>query len=762
MTDPSSASLAVSTNAPSVTMGTLELRTYRRCWRYSWHFRRYSAAIATERERKLATEDAAPEPCDAVEMPIAQPGECEGLPIDTEDTEDEQADDDRARDESRRVTKGCPKGAGEIAASLHFSRLFDGPQLAGSLRRGAPVIVIDVADASMLGHLTEVWRDVLFDSTERPVDLAREDLGRLGGTDAFFLAVKEPPKGSSKSSIEEKSLAALAFALPVLAISPLGRTHLPDALNRGATHHIDFPALDSATIVRTIRIVTGKTCRETIPDDLTAHVTLTDLEIAVRFDRTPHQCLSELRRLNEAKISKKNSRDLTLEQLHGLGEARSWAKAAITDIQAWKRGEIAWSAVSSAVALSGPPGCGKTTFAAVFAADAGLHFIGDATLAKWQSAGHLGDLLRAMRKDFAEARAQAPSCLFIDEIDSFPDRSGITHSHRDYVVEVVNALLAEVDGIAGREGVVIIGASNDIGRCDPALLRSGRFDRVVQIGRPDIPELEKMFRVRLGNDLLDEDIMPVAELAVGMTGADVERVVKDARRSARQDSARALILNDLRKALVEEDDRPEELRWRTCVHEAAHVLIDVINFGPEDVFARTVKMQGSFGMSVRTNTAHPEGTVEEYRKRLEVMLAGRTGEQLIFGGASHGSGGTRGSDLQQATAMACAMIGSFGLAGPTPLTYLGTPRDAADFLAFTEVRAAVDRELSGVAQSCASKLKKNRHVLEAIARRLAQHGRIQGVEVAALLAGLGRKSPPAKTVPAPAQTTEVQPEPRYE
>ena len=118
--------------------------------------------------------------------------------------------------------------------------------------------------------ITEVWCDVLFDSTERLVDLAREDLGRLGGTDAFFLAVKEPPKGSS-SLRSRKNLAALAFALPVLAISPLGRTHLPDALNRGATYHIDFPALDSATIVRTIRIVTGKTCRETIPDDLTAH-----------------------------------------------------------------------------------------------------------------------------------------------------------------------------------------------------------------------------------------------------------------------------------------------------------------------------------------------------------------------------------------------------------------------------------------------------------------------------------------------------------
>ncbi|WP_426437194.1 AAA family ATPase [Bradyrhizobium genosp. P] len=364
----------------------------------------------------------------------------------------------------------------------------------------------------------------------------------------------------------------LAFALPVIAISPLARTHLPQAVNAAATDRIDFPALDAATVLRTIRIVTGKTCREAIASETVARTTLADLEIAVRFDRTPLECVSELRRLGAAKESSKKSRDLTLSQLHGLGEARAWAEATISDIDAWKRGEIPWSAVAAGVALNGPAGCGKTTFASVFAASAGLNFI-SATLAKWQSSGeaHLGHLLRAMRQDFEAARAQAPSCLFIDEIDSFPERAGVTHSHRDYVIEVVNALLAEIDGIAGREGVVIMGASNDIRRCDPALLRAGRLERVVQIGLPDIPELEKMFRVRLGADLVGENIMDVAELAAGMTGADVERAVKDARRAARQDGGRTLTFGDLRNALVEEDDRPEELRWRLCVHEAAHI-----------------------------------------------------------------------------------------------------------------------------------------------------------------------------------------------
>lgn len=748
-------------------MGTLEFGTYRKYWLASLRFRRRNAEVASKRswaqmEARVATENRMPD--FGGRSRIANESG-DSTPLKSKDYLDLDLDFDPDASLPRRKSRTDlnPVRAGTVATSLLFSRIFDcRPVLLDAIRTAAPVIVIDVPEAAMLDELVKVWRKILFDRNARLVDLARHNIASREGLDALYVVVKDQTKPTSKSSLEATILSVLAFALPLVAISPLARTHLPDAANDAATAHVHFPTLDASTVARTIRIVTGKPCREVISLEDIAHTTLADLEIAIRFDRTPTQCLSELKRLNEAKSARKKSRELTLSQLHGLGEARVWAESAIADIKAWKRGEIGWDSVASAVALNGPAGCGKTTFASVFAAEAGLHFI-SSTYAKWQSSGeaHLGHLLRAMRSDFEAARARAPSCILLDEVDSFVDRAGVTHSHRDYVLQVVNALLAEVDGIVGKEGVIIIAASNDIGRCDPALLRAGRLERIVQIGLPDISELEKMFRVRLGSDLLDQDLLPICELAAGMTGADVERSVKDARRLARQSGGRALTLNDLHKALVEEDDQSDESRWRSCIHEAAHILADVIHFGPHDVFARIAKMRERYGMSVRSNVSFG-GTPDEYRKRLQVILAGRTGEELIFGSASHGSGGTPGSDLDAATRLACAMVGSLGMAGPTPLIYLGPAREAGTFLKFAKVRTAVDRELSGAASACASLLGENRAILEAVAHRLADRGRVDGIEVAALLTERDRERPVPDTGVMASGTDKLPQEPRYD
>lgn len=720
-------------------MGPVEAETYSKDWRAAYQFRRHTEKVAAARAQDLILAKlekdtvAAAEKAlrDAGGAPKRKTGKTGFAALREAARRQQDLDDD---DTSSHDWKSAVPVAASVAARLMFARLFDAePEAKKAIETSAPVVVVDMPDTTVMDRLAGAWRDVLFDDGTALI-AAGKVLADRQHQDAIYLEVHEPPKAKDRPAAQKEALRALSLALPFVAISPLGTTHLPEVLTKACSYRLVMPRIDAATIARTIRVVTGKPCRELLDADAVAKIGLDDLAVAVRFDRTPAACLAELRRLATEKEAKKKSRDLTLDQLHGMADAVAWAKDTIADLADWKAGSIGWDAVDNAVALTGPPGTGKSTFAKVFASEAGLPII-LGSLAKWQASGeaHLGHLLRAMRQDFDAARAAAPSVMFVDEIDSFPDRAGVQHAHRDYVVEVVNALLEQVDGIAGREGVIVIGASNDLRRCDPALLRAGRLNRIVEIGLPDPVEIEKMLRVRLATDLRGEDLRDIAELAVGMTGADVERMVKDAKRKARREN-RALALTDLRGALVEEDDRPPELKLRSCIHEASHIVVDVIHYGPDDVFATVAAVASRQGAVVRTKVAKRAGTYNEYRRRLEIILAGRVGEETILGAGSHGAGGEHGSDLDLATATAAAMTGSFGLTGASPLLYFGAAKDSRDFVVYQEIRDSVRKELDAAAASCRELLERNRGAVQAVADRLLAVGRIDGTEVARILA----------------------------
>jgi AAA+ superfamily predicted ATPase len=713
-------------------MGPLEARVYHRLRRQSASFRRNLARLKIEaasasacvqvRAGLKAAANARGASAGPVGGPLARGKPARGSPM------------SRPRKRAELIVMPVPPD--RAVAALLFARMFDQrPDLLNAIRIAAPTIVIDVADPHMLAQLTIIWKDVLFDDPGGLVDVSIDWVRDRTSLRAAYLFVTDPTRPRASDLNDNAAVRALQLVLPLLAISPMATSYLPEAINRAASARIDFPKIDATVIARAIEIVTGSRCRTPIDQAISAGTSLLDLVIAVRFDRASAQCVGELGRLAAARNLRNNARDLTLSELHGLGEARAWAESTIADIVAWKAGRIPWSQLTSGVALNGPPGCGKTTFAQVFCREAGLHLV-SATYAKWQGSGdgHLGHLLRSMRRDFEEARnCDQPSCIFIDEIDSFANRANVTHAHHDYVVNVVNALLAEIDGIKGREGLIVIGASNDISRCDPALLRSGRLERIVQIGVPNLIELERMFRVRLKADLQDADLTPIIDLSIGLVGADVERVVKDARRVARQDGQRPIELRDLREALAGEDNRPTELLWRHCVHEAAHLLVDVIHFGPEDVFATSIGSGGRGGMSVRTSLRHIDGTPDQYHRRLQVILAGRAGEQLLLGSVSHGAGGRSGSDLDNATSLAAAMVGSLGLVGANHLTFFGAGMSTRDFLQYSEVRVAVARELRRASEASQTLLEANREALLAVATELQRHGKLDGVTAASII-----------------------------
>jgi len=560
--------------------------------------------------------------------------------------------------------------------------------------------------------------------------------GKRDDYDAVHIAVKEPPKAKDKSERERDALAALSLALPLIAISPASETHLPAAVLKAAPVRITLPRLDPVTIARAIRIVTGRPCRDFLDEDTAGRIAPVDLIVAIRFDRSPAECLAELRRLAADKAVRKGGRDISLDELHGMSDAVAWARSTIRDLEAWRRGEIPWAALDPGACLVGPPGTGKTLFAECFSRAAKLPMVA-CSLAQWQGTdeGHLGHLLRAMKRDFDAARAHAPSAciVFVDEIDSFADRSKLRHAYADYVVEVVNGFIAQLDGVAGREGLIFLAASNDVSRCDPAILRSGRLNRIIKIGLPTANELEHMFRVRLAGRLADEDLEEICLLALGSTGADVERITKDAARFARHEN-RPLELADLRRVLVDIEDRDSALLRRAAVHETGHLLMELLLFGGEaDVHATIARSGNAGGATLRTKPPSIAGTYSEYHRRLQVLLAGRTAEEIVTGEASHGAGGRRGSDLQQATALAAAMVASLGLAGPNRLLFLAPPEDTDELLSYADVRATAYAELVKAAEACRSMLISHRAALDEIAATLLRAGRIDGVTAAAII-----------------------------
>jgi SpoVK/Ycf46/Vps4 family AAA+-type ATPase len=176
--------------------------------------------------------------------------------------------------------------------------------------------------------------------------------------------------------------------------------------------------------------------------------------------------------------------EIRLEDLEGYGEAKEWGLDLARDLEDWRTGTISWEDVDKGVLLSGPPGTGKTMFARALAATCHVKLIAT-SYAKWQAKGYLNDFLKAMQKSFKEAKDAAPTILFIDELDAFGSRDGAAGSNASYDIMAINGLLEELDGIEGREGVIVVAACNHPKMVDAAILRAGRLDRHVMISLPN-------------------------------------------------------------------------------------------------------------------------------------------------------------------------------------------------------------------------------------------------------------------------------------
>lgn len=191
---------------------------------------------------------------------------------------------------------------------------------------------------------------------------------------------------------------------------------------------------------------------------------------------------------------------LTVETLSGYGKAKTWALDLKGDLADYRAGSLAWSDMSTKLLLYGPPGTGKTTFARALCNSLQVPLV-VTSVSTWLQGGHLSDVIDRMAKTFAEARALAPSILFIDEIDGIGKRQPAAQEYADYWNTVVNKALELLDGAVKSEGLVIVGATNRPEQIDDAIKRSGRLETHIEIPMPDVATLAEIFTYHLGDDV---------------------------------------------------------------------------------------------------------------------------------------------------------------------------------------------------------------------------------------------------------------------
>ncbi len=265
-----------------------------------------------------------------------------------------------------------------------------------------------------------------------------------------------------------------------------------------------------------------------------------------------------------------------LSTVSGFGAARDWGLQLASDIQDYRAGKLSWDDVDRGILLTGEPGVGKTFFVRLLAEECGIPLI-SSSYSDWE-AGQSGSayVVKAMRKIFDDARKKSPCLVFIDEIDSMGIRGGSGHN-TGYWDAIINALLQELDGARGREGVIAIAATNNPNRVDPAIKRAGRLERQVEIPLPDQAEIRGIIAHHLAPAPLDDDALDKASCALrGMSPATIALLCREARRAARRRGDGVTPGDVIDASLAHRPQREADADRAVCIHEAAHAVAAVV------------------------------------------------------------------------------------------------------------------------------------------------------------------------------------------
>jgi cell division protease FtsH len=375
-------------------------------------------------------------------------------------------------------------------------------------------------------------------------------------------------------------------------------------------------------------------------------------------------------RVKPIEIAPGSSSAVTWDEVAGLDEAKEELREVVDFLSDPKRFEALGARTPKGILFHGPPGTGKTLAAKAVASESGAKFYAQSASAFVEMFAGLG--AARIRKLFEEARQNAPSIVFIDELDAV----GLTRSGTSFNREqdqTLNQLLVELDGFGPRDQVVVMGASNRLQDLDPALLRPGRFDRQILIQAPDLKGRNDILVVHTRGKPLaaDVDLETVARHTAGLTGADLANVCNEAAIAAGRRGRREILQADFEHAM----DRviaglqqrrvitPKEKRI-LAYHEGGHAMMAHLMSSVSPVQKATIIARGT-ALGYTLNLPEEERylhTKEELMDWMVVTLAGRAAEQVVFGRVTNGAA----NDLEKVTELARAMVFEYGMGENAP------------------------------------------------------------------------------------------------
>ena len=454
---------------------------------------------------------------------------------------------------------------------------------------------------------------------------------------------------------------------------------------------------------------------------------------------------------SKAKMSVDGENQVTFDNVAGCDEEKGELEELVEFLKAPKKFTELGARIPKGVLLVGPPGTGKTLLAKAVAGEAGVPFFsisGSDFVEMFVGVG-----ASRVRDLFEQAKKNAPSIVFIDEIDAVGRRRGAGlgggHDERE---QTLNQLLVEMDGFGINESVIIIAATNRADILDPALLRPGRFDRQVYVGRPDVKGRESILRVHAkGKPMASEvDLKVVAQTTAGFTGADLANLLNEAALLTARDGKKKIDMEEIQKALIkigvgtEKKTRviSEKEKYITAYHEGGHAILFEVLSELDPVHSISIIPTGMAGGYTMPLPGEDRMYMTKMMMEQEIisLLGGRAAEELVIKDITTGAS----NDIERATSMARDMVTKYGMSellgpiqfgGDNDEVFIG--RDWGHARNYGEgVAATIDQEVNRIVTDAYREAKRllqeNMEMLHATAKLLVEKEKVTGDEFRSL------------------------------